>query len=103
MSSVLGTTRCGYRTTRTSWRPTGTRCGGDGPRNGAWPLPVEKASCERAGKVVHSGNMARSASTTGNERIKLPTPDYEADDVLVVRESEQLRALGDDLRSEIVL
>jgi DNA-binding transcriptional ArsR family regulator len=47
--------------------------------------------------------MARSASTTGNERIKLPTPDYEADDVLVVRESEQLRALGDDLRSEIVV
>jgi DNA-binding transcriptional ArsR family regulator len=47
--------------------------------------------------------MAHSASTTGNERIKLPTPDYEADDVLVVRESEQLRALGDDLRSEIVV
>jgi DNA-binding transcriptional ArsR family regulator len=47
--------------------------------------------------------MARSASTTVNERIKLPTPDYEADDVLVVRESEQLRALGDDLRSEIVV
>ncbi len=47
--------------------------------------------------------MARSASTTGNERIELPTPDYEADDVLVVRESEQLRALGDDLRSEIVV
>jgi len=47
--------------------------------------------------------MAHSASTTGNERIKLPTPDYEADDVLVVRESEQLRALGDDLRSEIVI
>jgi DNA-binding transcriptional ArsR family regulator len=47
--------------------------------------------------------MAHSASSTGNERIKLPTPDYEADDVLVVRESEQLRALGDDLRSEIVV
>jgi len=47
--------------------------------------------------------MAHSASTTGSERIKLPTPDYEADDVLVVRESEQLRALGDDLRAEIVV
>ncbi len=47
--------------------------------------------------------MAHSASSTGSERIKLPTPDYEADDVLVVRESEQLRALGDDLRSEIVV
>ena len=42
-------------------------------------------------------------SVTANERIKLPTPDYEADDVLVVRESEQLRALGDDLRAEIVV
>src|SRR6266536_695905 len=59
--------------------------------------------CERAGKVVHSGKMAHSASSTGSERIKLPTPDYEADDVLVVRESEQLRALGDDLRAEIVV
>ena len=47
--------------------------------------------------------MAHSASSTGSERIKLPTPDYEADDVLVVRESEQLRALGDDLRAEIVV
>src|SRR6266496_2468659 len=59
--------------------------------------------CERAGKVVYFGKMAHSASTTGSERIKLPTPDYEADDVLVVRESEQLRALGDDLRAEIVV
>jgi DNA-binding transcriptional ArsR family regulator len=42
-------------------------------------------------------------SVTASERIKLPTPDYEADDVLVVRESEQLRALGDDLRAEIVV
>ena len=47
------------------------------------------------------GKMAHSV--TANERIKLPTPDYEADDVLVVRESEQLRALGDDLRAEIVV
>ena len=34
--------------------------------------------------------------------ITLPSPDYEADDVLVVHEPEQLRALGDDLRSRIV-
>lgn len=39
----------------------------------------------------------------GNERITLPTPDYDADDVLVVREAEQLKALGDDLRSRIVV
>jgi DNA-binding transcriptional ArsR family regulator len=38
-----------------------------------------------------------------NERITLPSPDYEADDVLVVREPEQLRALGDDLRADIVV
>jgi len=35
--------------------------------------------------------------------LRLPVPDYEADDVLVVREPEQLRALGDDLRSRIVV
>jgi len=35
--------------------------------------------------------------------ITLPTPDYEAPDVLIVQESEQLRALGDDLRARIVV
>jgi DNA-binding transcriptional ArsR family regulator len=45
--------------------------------------------------------VAHSPSTS--ERITLPSPDYEADDVLVVRELEQLRALGDDLRSKIVV
>jgi DNA-binding transcriptional ArsR family regulator len=33
--------------------------------------------------------------------FNLPVADYEADDVLVVRQPEQLRALGDDLRSKI--
>jgi DNA-binding transcriptional ArsR family regulator len=42
-------------------------------------------------------------STSANERVGLPSPDYEADDVLVVREPEQLKALGDDLRSKIVI
>jgi DNA-binding transcriptional ArsR family regulator len=35
--------------------------------------------------------------------INLPQPDYDAADVLVVREPEQLKALGDDLRSRIVV
>jgi DNA-binding transcriptional ArsR family regulator len=68
-----------------------------------------------AGIVVHFGivahspeqlaRLARAAQTepAGNERISLPSPDYAADDVLVVREPEQLRALGDDLRSKIVI
>ncbi len=34
--------------------------------------------------------------------MKLQVPDYEADDVLVVSEPEQLRALADDLRTSIV-
>jgi DNA-binding transcriptional ArsR family regulator len=38
-----------------------------------------------------------------NEQISLPQPDYEAVDVLVVREPEQLRALGDYLRAKIVV
>jgi DNA-binding transcriptional ArsR family regulator len=42
-------------------------------------------------------------SAAANERINLPSPDYEADDVLVVREPEQLKALGDELRSKIVI
>jgi DNA-binding transcriptional ArsR family regulator len=48
--------------------------------------------------------VARSPSPTASaERITLPSPDYEADDVLVVGGPEQLRALGDDLRSRIVI
>ena len=43
------------------------------------------------------------AAPEGNEQIQLPQPDYEAVDVLVVREPEQLRALGDDLRAKIVV
>ncbi len=35
--------------------------------------------------------------------ITLPSPDYEAPDVLLVQEPEQLRALGDDLRTRIVI
>jgi DNA-binding transcriptional ArsR family regulator len=38
-----------------------------------------------------------------NEEIRLPQADYDAADVLVVREPEQLRALGDDLRARIVV
>ena len=34
--------------------------------------------------------------------MKLPLPDYEADDILVVWETEQLRALADDVRLRIV-
>lgn len=53
--------------------------------------------------------MARSELTkqleaTREERvINLPAPDYEADDLMIVREPEQLRALGDDLRTRIVV
>ena len=35
-------------------------------------------------------------------QLSPPLPDYEAEDVLVFREPERLRALGDDLRSTIV-
>ena len=36
------------------------------------------------------------------DRLNLPQPDYEADDILVVWETEQLRALADDVRLRIV-
>jgi DNA-binding transcriptional ArsR family regulator len=35
--------------------------------------------------------------------LRLPAADYEADDVLVVREPERLRALGHNVRHEIVV
>ncbi|NUT55433.1 MAG: winged helix-turn-helix transcriptional regulator [Thermoleophilia bacterium] len=34
--------------------------------------------------------------------LNLPSPDYDADDILVVSDSEQLRALADDARRRIV-
>jgi DNA-binding transcriptional ArsR family regulator len=46
--------------------------------------------------------MADSMNYDQQRVINLPSPDYEADDVLIVSEPEQLRALGDDLRSRIV-
>ncbi|MFN2628250.1 MAG: ArsR/SmtB family transcription factor [Gaiellaceae bacterium] len=42
-------------------------------------------------------------SASERRTINLPVPDYEADDVLVVSEPEQLRALSGDLRTQIVL
>jgi DNA-binding transcriptional ArsR family regulator len=47
--------------------------------------------------------LARVRASAANEAISLPQPDYDAVDVLVVREPEQLRALGDDLRTRIVV
>lgn len=57
---------------------------------------AEGGGLDRPARAAHAGPAA-------NERITLPSPDYVADDVLVVREPEQLRALGDDLRSKIVI
>jgi DNA-binding transcriptional ArsR family regulator len=48
--------------------------------------------------MVHS-----PARYDDEQAFNLPSPDYEADDVLVVREPEQFRAVGDDLRSKIVV
>jgi DNA-binding transcriptional ArsR family regulator len=52
---------------------------------------------------VARSQPAVAGSYDGQRVITLPAPDYEADDVLVVDETEQLRALGDDLRSGIVV
>ncbi len=45
--------------------------------------------------------MERSSATRATDSADL-RPDYEADDLLVVREPRQLKALGDELRSRIV-
>ena len=47
--------------------------------------------------------MAHSQAEGDERVITLPSPDYEAPDVLLVQEPEQLRALGDDLRTRIVI
>ena len=47
--------------------------------------------------------MAHSQPPRERHVITLPSPDYEAPDVLLVQEPEQLRALGDDLRTRIVI
>jgi DNA-binding transcriptional ArsR family regulator len=64
------------------------------------PRPTKQ---RRAPKETPARPYPDAESPTATERINLPSPDYEADDVLVVREPEQLRALGDDLRSTIVI
>ena len=45
----------------------------------------------------------KRASYNDKRSFNLPAPDYEAEDVLVVSDTEQFRALGDDLRTEIVV
>lgn len=48
--------------------------------------------------------LKRQLEATRDERvINLPAPDYDADDLLIVSEPEQLRALGDDLRTRMVV
>jgi DNA-binding transcriptional ArsR family regulator len=49
--------------------------------------------------------MARSTTKAKPDELvrALPTPDYDAPDVLLVQEPEQLRALGDDLRTRIIV
>jgi DNA-binding transcriptional ArsR family regulator len=47
--------------------------------------------------------VSRSGTYNDRSSFNLPAPDYEAEDVLVVRETEQFRALGDDLRTRIVV
>lgn len=42
-------------------------------------------------------------SKTANRALNLPAADYEADDILIVDEPEQLRALGDELRTRLVM
>src|SRR5256885_7114804 len=72
------------------------------PCPGRWTCPLPRAlgmsGCERAGNPVRFASMDHSSET-----VTLPVPDYDADDVMVVKEPEQLRALGGDLRKTIVV
>jgi DNA-binding transcriptional ArsR family regulator len=47
--------------------------------------------------------MAQTATTTPTAEALAGGPDYDAPDVLVVSEPEQLKALGDELRARIIV
>jgi DNA-binding transcriptional ArsR family regulator len=47
--------------------------------------------------------MAQTATTTPTAEASAGGPDYDAPDVLVVSEPEQLKALGDELRARIIV
>ena len=49
-----------------------------------------------------NGRWLSYVPTAIDRFLNLPVPDYEADDILVVAETEQLRALADDVRLRIV-
>jgi DNA-binding transcriptional ArsR family regulator len=49
-----------------------------------------------------NGRWLSYVPTAIDRFLNLPLPDYEADDILVVAETEQLRALADDVRLGIV-
>jgi DNA-binding transcriptional ArsR family regulator len=49
-----------------------------------------------------NGRWLSYVPTAIDRSLNLPVPDYDADDVLVVSETEQLRALADDVRLRIV-
>jgi DNA-binding transcriptional ArsR family regulator len=70
----------------------------------------DAAAADADGDGVHGrqayalANVRRSSYVPSviDRFLNLPQPDYEADDILVVSETEQLRALGDDARHRIV-
>ena len=65
-----------------------------------WPrLPGRKG---RSSRSPCERSMAVVSSDSHRPFVNLPQPDYEADDILVVSETEQLRALADDVRRRIV-
>lgn len=49
-----------------------------------------------------NGRWSSYVPTAIDRFLNLPEPDYDADDILVVTETEQLRALADDQRHRIV-
>lgn len=53
--------------------------------------------------ALANGRRSSYVPTIVERTLNLPQPDYEADDILVVSETDQLRALADDVRLELVL
>ena len=69
---------------------------------GSPPLPAPAGPGRDVRPVALANGRWLSYVPAAIDRFDLPQPDYEADDILVVAETEQLRALADDVRLRIV-
>ncbi|MGZ8783415.1 MAG: ArsR/SmtB family transcription factor [Gaiellaceae bacterium] len=72
------------------------------PRRRRRDARLPGADPRAAAYAFANGRRLSYVPTIIDRFLNLPSPDYDADDILVVSETEQLRALTDDVRLQIV-